>query len=214
LLSADDSLEQALVAAHHDMHTRFPVTEIAGDPQRIIGYVNFKDIVSCLRFSPQEPSLRGIMRPLPSFDGDATVAHCLEKLIRDHGHIALVRDPHGTILGMITIEDIVEELVGEIYDEYDHLPHYIIPAGNGWIVGGNASLARVLEATGIALLGPAEKPASTLNEWAIGQLGRPPKGGDVLTTDGARLLVRKVRRQLLLEAHLSRGTSPSVDTRD
>lgn len=211
LLSADDSLEQALVAAHRDMHTRFPVTEIAGDPQRIIGYVNFKDIVSCLRLSPQEPSLRGIMRPLSSFDGDATVAHCLEKLIRDHGHIALVRDADGTILGMITIEDIVEELVGEMYDEYDYLPQYIIRAGSGWIVGGNASIVRVLETTGIALPAPPDKLACTLNEWAIEQLGRPPKGGDVLSTDAARLLVRKVRRQLLLEAHLSCGADPGVD---
>ncbi len=211
LLAADDSLEQALIAAHHDMHTRFPVTEKVGDPQSIIGYVNFKDIVSCLRLSPQEPSIRGIMRPLPSFSADDTVAHCLERLIRDHGHIALVRDADGTILGMITIEDIVEELVGEIYDEYDYLPHYIIPAGNGWIVGGNASLARVHEATGIMLSARAEKPASTLNEWAIEKLGRPPKGGDVLTTDAARLLVRKVRRQLLLEAHLSRSTNPGVE---
>ncbi len=48
LLAADDSLEQALIAAHHDMHTRFPVTQKAGDPQSIIGYVNFKDIVSWL----------------------------------------------------------------------------------------------------------------------------------------------------------------------
>ena len=203
MLRADDSLADALIAAHQDMHTRFPVTETAGDPRAIIGYVNFKDIVSCLRLSPQEPSLRAITRSLPDFDADWTVADCLEKLIRERNHIALVRDSRGAVLGMITMEDIVEELVGEIYDEYDHLPQHIRRAGNGWVVGGNAEIARVCDVTGIALAVSQEQEVLTLNEWVIQRLGRPAKGGDVITTDSARLLVRKVRRQLLMEAQLN-----------
>ena len=49
MLYAEDSIQECLLAAHHDMHTRFPVMERRGDPQGIIGYINFKDIVSCLR---------------------------------------------------------------------------------------------------------------------------------------------------------------------
>lgn len=176
MLNADDSLADSLVAAHHDMHTRFPVTEKTDDPQRIIGYVNFKDIVSCLRLSPQEPSLRAITRSLPSFDADWTVADCLEKLIRERNHIALVRDQGGTVLGMITMEDIVEELVGEIYDEYDHLPGYVTPAGNGWIVGGNADLARVCDVTDIALPVSEGQTVRTLNEWSSSGSDDRPSG--------------------------------------
>lgn len=210
MLSADDSLADALIAAHRDMHTRFPVTETAGDPESIIGYVNFKDIVSCLRLSPDEPSLRAITRPLPDFDADWTVADCLEKLIHERNHIALVRDSRRAVLGMITMEDIVEELVGEIYDEYDHLPHHIKRTGNAWIVGGNAEVARICDVTGIALVVLPGQTLRTLNEWVAQHLGRPPKGGDVIATDSARLLVRKVRRQLLLEAQLSRNVGAAA----
>jgi CBS domain containing-hemolysin-like protein len=113
------------------------------------------------------------------------------------------------------MEDIVEELIGEIYDEYDHLPHYITQAGKGWIVGGNAEIARVCDVTGIALAVSPGEQVRTLNEWVIQRLGRPAKGGDVITTDSARLLVRKVRRQLLMEAQLSgSGSDAAVGKND
>ena len=184
-------------------------TEQAGEPQRIVGYVNFKDIVSCLRMSPQEPSLQSILRLLPSFNADYSIASSLEQLIRDRDHMALVRDSCHTIVGMITLEDIVEELVGEIYDEYDRLPSHIRPTGSGWIIGGNASMVRMHRATGVKLP-VVEKPVHTFNDWLVERLGRPAKGGDVIMTDIARIVVRKVRRQLVVEAQLSRnGSNPA-----
>ena len=65
-LNLNSELGDALIAAHHDMHTRFPVCEKDGDPQTIIGYVNFKDIVACMRISPHEPSIRAIV-PKPAW---------------------------------------------------------------------------------------------------------------------------------------------------
>ena len=55
MLVADSTLGEALVTAHLDLHTRFPVTEEPGNPQRIVGYVNFKDIVACMRLSGAQP---------------------------------------------------------------------------------------------------------------------------------------------------------------
>lgn len=209
MLDADSTLTDALIAAHHDMHTRFPVTEVPGDRQRIVGYVNFKDIVSCLRLSPNEPSLRGIVRPLAVFDADMSVSTCLEQMIRKHIHIALVRDKSGTILGVVTMEDILEELVGEIHDEYDRLPTDITRAGESWIVGGNASLAKIKEITGIELPIASDEPVKTINDWLKAKQGRPPEGGDIVRTEGVRILVRKVRRQLLQEAQISRVAVPA-----
>jgi putative hemolysin len=111
MLAADQTLSEALIAAHQDMHTRFPVTEKPGDPQQIIGYVNFKDIVAALRISPRNPSVRSILRRLRSFDADISVADCLEQLMREHNHIGLIRESDGRVVGMITLEDVVEELV-------------------------------------------------------------------------------------------------------
>jgi putative hemolysin len=202
MVTIHQSLSEALIAAHQEMHTRFPVTEVAGDPQRIIGYVNFKDLVAALRLMPQAPTLRNLMRSIHSFPADHSVADALEWLIRQHNHIALVREPNGHIIGMITLEDIVEELVGEIHDEFDRIPAHLTAAGPGWIAGGFVPLGKIHEVTGIELKPRDEKPIHTLNDWIVEHLGRPPRGGDSIECDEADVLVRKVRNVLVQEAFL------------
>jgi putative hemolysin len=211
MLHVGDSLASALVIAHQDMHTRFPVAEKRDDPQTIVGYVNFKDVVAAMRISPREPTLRNVMRPLPSVADETSVGGVLETLIRDHNHIALVRDEHGKVQGMVTMEDILEELVGEIHDEYDRLPAYIIPAGEGWIVGGNATLASVQQHIGLVLTPPGERPVHTFNEWVLEHLGRPVDRGEEFYVQGYRVLVRKVRRQFVMEAQITRGEAELPD---
>jgi putative hemolysin len=205
LMPVSASLAECLIAAHLDMHTRFPVTQRAGDAQGIIGYVNFKDIVAQLRLSPKNPSIGAILRPMPSFVAQETIAHVLENMMREHTHIALVRETNGTIFGMVTLEDILEELVGEIEDEHDRLPAHVATSEAGWVVGGGISLARLKEMTGVDLEAdlPANQPR-TLSQWMAGHLGRTVRGGDVLERHGWRVLVRKLRRQEVLEAQITR----------
>lgn len=211
MLPADQTLAEALIGAHRGMHTRYPVTEEPGDPQWIIGYVNFKDIVAALRLAPQEPPFRSLVRGLPRFDADASVADCLERLIRERNHIGLVRDADGKVIGMITLEDIIEELVGEIHDEFDRLPSHLSPAGPGWIAGGFITLSDLRAATGIDLRPLTEKPTNTLNDWIVERLGRPPRSGDVVTTDDCRVDVRKTRGVLVQEAYLNRADAASPE---
>jgi putative hemolysin len=210
MLFADQSLSDALVAAHQDMHTRFPVTEELGNPQRIIGYANFKDIVAALRLAPSEPTLRNLVRPLRNFSAEMSAADCLEQMMRERNHIALVRDAQQKVIGMITLEDIVEELVGEIHDEFDRLPAFISPLGQGWIAGGFVPLTQLRDVTGIDLQPLSEKPIYTLSDWIVEKLGRPPRGGEEVDTNGCRILVRKTRHTLVQEAYLShREAQPS-----
>jgi putative hemolysin len=206
MLDANASINDCLIAAHLDMHTRFPVAKQAGDPQSIIGYVNFKDIVAHMKLSPHEPTLRGIIRNMISFPDDMPASTCLETLMRERTHIALVRAEAGEVIGMVTLEDLIEELVGEIEDEYDRLPMHGVPSGAGWIVGGGIAIARLHELAGIDL--SADVPASgarNLNEWVVGHLGRPVRGGEILERGEVRVLVRKVRRQKVLEAQMTRS---------
>ena len=204
MLNLGDSMADSLVAAHLDMHTRFPVTERPGDAQCIVGYVNFKDIVAQLRLSPHEPSLPGILRPIPSLADGLAIASCLERMIREHTHIALVRDASEKVLGMITLEDIIEELVGEIHDEYDRLPAHVLASGSAWVVGGGITMPALKELTGIDLAADLPRPdVRNLSEWVAAHLGHPVRGGDVIERNRLRVLVRKVRRQQVLEAQIS-----------
>lgn len=202
VLPLNSTLSECLIAAHMDMHTRFPVAKDKSDPQTILGYVTFKDIVSVMRINPSEPSIAGILRSIPKLDQSLQISVALERLLREHTHIALVTDTDGKISGMITLEDIVEELLGDIQDEYDMLPIHAVRAGQGWLVGGGISLIRLKEITGLELEGSEMFP--NLNAWVSARLGHLPIGGDTIEHQGIRVLVRKVRRQRVLEALVSR----------
>jgi putative hemolysin len=204
-LDANASLSDNMISAHLDMHTRFPVVERNGDPQTVVGYVNFKDIVTIMRPSPQESTFRAIVRLIPSFKADQAIAACLEEMMREHTHIALVRDADDRVVGMVTLEDILEELVGEIEDEYDRLPTHIVRTGSSWVAGGGVSLDRLKTTIGMDL--SADVPTTgtrTLSHWVSGHLGREVRGGDVVERGAVRVVVRKVRRKHVQEAQVSR----------
>jgi len=220
MLDANASLTDNLMSARLDMHTRYPVAERAGDPQTVIGYVNFKDVVAAMQANAPEPSFRSIVRPVTLFPCDQTIATCLEILMREHSHIAMVRDADDRVVGMITLEDILEELVGEIEDEYDRLPSHILGSDSCWIVGGGLPLTRLTAATGIDLGGDAPAGgAHTLSDWVCGHLGRDVRGGDVVERGMVRVTVRRVRRNQVQEAQVihaaqelpSKQSTPPID---
>jgi putative hemolysin len=204
LLSLHDPLAESLAAAQADMHTRFPITDRAisdtqGDPQGIVGYVTFKDIVAGLRPQPPLP-MESILRHVPTLGPDVTISAALEQLLKERTHIAVVKD-EGAVIGMITLEDIVEELIGDIQDEHDLLPVHVIRSGEGWVVGGGATLGRLSESTPLAIAG--DDPTTTLSEWLIRRLGKPPRVGDELRAPEGRFVVRKIRRQRALEVAIN-----------
>ena len=204
-LDLQHSMAESLVLAHADMHTRFPVCAEPGNLQSICGYVNFKDIVSELRLVPNQPSLRGIMRAIPEVPHDMSIATTLQRMIREHVHISLVRGTDRSIVGMVTLEDILEELVGEIEDEYDRAPSHVAEGGAGWVMGGGVPLERLEQLAGISLDRQTLPPnCRTLHDWVRAHLNRPVRGGDIVRDNGLRVLVRKVRRQHVLEAQVAR----------
>ncbi len=219
MLPLDATLESALVRAHLDMHTRFPVARVDGDPQTIVGYVTFKDLIALLKMSGGDPSLRGATRPIQRILRTTPISTALDRMVHERTHIALVVDDGDRVTGMVTLEDILEELVGDIEDEFDRLPSHVQPTGDGFIVGGGIALDALAKRTGLELLLPPRvssassaagtssielaRPA-TLADWVERQLGHSPRGGETIQHRGVALLVRKLRRKKLAEAFVRR----------
>ncbi|HOW60007.1 MAG TPA: hemolysin family protein [Candidatus Omnitrophota bacterium] len=200
MIPVTDNLSDAFIKAHLDMHTRYPVCEREKDPQTIMGYVNFKDIINALKVNPASPDIRGITRPIPSVNKNLRLSDVLSQLIHDKTHIALVRQENEKIVGLIALEDLIEELVGDIEDEYDRLPNHIHAFGSSWIMGGGVpmglvftTLGRELEAQGT--IGGAQ----TLAEWVNQKLGRSPEPGEILKLDNLTVTARKLRRKKIYE---------------
>jgi putative hemolysin len=205
MVPVTDSLSDALIKAHLDMHTRFPVCEKAGEPQTIIGYLNFKDIVNALKISPENPSIKNITRPIKKILAETPLSRALSEMMHEKAHIAIIVSKEQEVLGMIALEDIIEELVGEIEDEFDRLPTYVHPCGSGWIIGGAVSMRVVASTLGIELsLENSSEQTLTLTKWVAQKLGRDIEGGEVLSFDNISITVRKLRRRKLAEALVSK----------
>lgn len=210
MIPISDNLAEALIKAHMDMHTRFPVCSKAGDPQSIEGYINFKDILLALKMNSADPTLRGITRAVMRVHQNTSISHALTAMIQSKSHIALVSDQDNRILGMITLEDILEELVGEIEDEFDRLPTHIQPYGSVWLMGGGVSMKTVAATLGLPepAAGPDQK-IPTLSDWCLEKLSGHAAGGEVVIADQISVVIRKLRRKKIAEGVVSKIEKPS-----
>ncbi len=125
------------------------------------------------------------------------LAQALTEMIRDRQHIVLVADG-GKVQGLLTMEELVEELVGDIDDEYDRLPAQIYPVGGGWLVGGGATLEDIADAIGREISTQAA-PQTLLANWINQKSQRPLRSGDIIAENGVEILVRKIRRNRITE---------------
>ena len=203
-LNADDSIADTFLKAHLDMHTRFPVLDNPQDPQSIIGYLNFKDIFSSTKTAGSAAtSTRSIVRPIFKLQGDTLISTALQKLMTHKQHICLVTD-EGKITGILTLEDIFEELVGEIEDEYDFSLAYIRPFGPSYLVSASAKMSEVF--TALELPVPADLSATTtVSQWVDARLGRTPTKNEKINAQGLILETRKFRRHKFVEALVTKA---------
>jgi CBS domain containing-hemolysin-like protein len=199
-LSTSMSVAEALLAAHGEAHTRFPVCE-QGDANNVTGYVNFKELVYFMRTNPNDPNLLGIVRPLHVISPDDAVVDLLRTFVDQHVHIAIVRDAKGQTKGLVTLEDLVEELVGELEDEFDRLPRMFHQLSAGtWMVGGGVPIKEVATHLGLDL----EDADGTVSSWLIRRLGHVPTANQVYRLDDVELAVRRTRRGKVFEVAIMR----------
>ena len=198
------SLSEALIRAHLDMHTRFPICEDINNPQTIQDYINFKDIIAALKINPDDPTIKGTIRPLKKFVDTTPISKVLERMIQEKLHIGLVENAQKQIIGMVTQEDIIEELVGEIEDEFDRLPNHIHPYGSQWLVGGAVTMSALAKTMGMDWPSSNNDGDLKLADWCQRQYTKPFNGGEIISANGLQITVRKLRRKKISEAFVAK----------
>ena len=204
-LSTDMSLMEALIEAHLHHHTRFPLVE-GKNINNIIGYVNFKDIVSALQVNPQNPTLKGICRPIIELQNEEKLTDVMKKLTQSYQHIAVIKNKKYETAGFITMEDVIETIIGNINDEYDVLPEFFYPiAENRYLAGGGIPLSTVNSFFSVEL----KKTEKSLNDYLMHELKQKPTGDEVFRNDGLKFIIRKVRRNRIYEVIIEKENNPS-----
>ena len=196
-IDVEDSREEITELIRSTGFSRFPVYE--EDQDNIIGVLYVKDF-----FLNQDTPLRELLKE-PIFVPDSMICDDLfRKMQKEHIHFAIVTDEYGSFLGVITLEDLIEEIVGNIYDEYDEKEDYIIPNPDGtWTISGRAELKDVEKALDIEL--SEREEFNTLSGLILNETEEIPKGGDQfeVIVDGLRIEVLKVVDRRIEETRVS-----------
>lgn len=200
-LDADMTLADAINATGNDFHTRYPLC-IEGDRSRVPGYVNIKEIILAVQHGKEDMKVSDIMRPIAFANTDDSASKLLEMFAAQHCHMTIVRDNQsGKTCGLVTLEDIVEELIGDLDDEFDPLPRtFYQPGDNLWVIGGGIPLTQLARDTKLDL----PRRSESVSAWFGRELGKQVKVGDTLTWKNAVFFVRKIRRGQAWEFHLKR----------
>src|SRR4029077_9089939 len=147
-LAVDEALAETIALVEETRRSRYPVFEETIDD--IIGLVLAKDLIPVLHHPPKDFSIRSIMRPVHVVPGSREVEGVLADFKRLKEHMAVVLDEYGGTAGLVTMEDLLEEIVGEILDEYDEPPEHPEREGADLvIVPGSTSISELNERFGL-----------------------------------------------------------------
>jgi len=186
-IEVNTSFVEVVKLAAQAHHSRFPV--YAGDLDNVVGIIHSKEILNYLD-RPDEFSLTGLARP-PYFVPEAKPIEALMQAFRTkHLHLAVVVDEYGGVEGICTLEDIVEEIVGEIQDEYDEEEILITRLAPGhYIVDGSTAIRYINRRFGLTL---SVEHVNTLAGFLLDNIGSIPEEGDLCEVEGALFTVREV----------------------
>ncbi len=189
-LSVDASLADVIRVVDETGLSRFPVYD--GSIDNIIGILLAKDLLpGLLRGENGERpfSLRQVIRSAHFIPGTREVEEVLSDFKRLKEHMAIVLDEYGGTAGVVTMEDLLEEIVGEILDEHDERDEPAQARGGEVLVGGDLNIGELNERLGLAV---PEDEFATIGGYVFGTLGRVPRVGDRVAAGGATFTVRSV----------------------
>jgi CBS domain containing-hemolysin-like protein len=177
-LAADLTVEQAADEVVRARRSRYPVFRESLDD--IVGVVHAKEILAALRSKPGT-TVATLMRPPLFVPGTREVEDVLADMKRLKVHMAVVLDEYGGTAGLVTMEDLLEEIVGEILDEYDQAAPAAPPLEGAPLLDGSMPISDLNAEYDLSL---DDREYTTLGGYIFGQLGRLPRAGDRVTVAG------------------------------
>ncbi|MEV0700332.1 hemolysin family protein [Saccharopolyspora sp. NPDC050389] len=181
-------LPEAIAEVAGKPHSRYPVIRDTADD--VVGFIHVRDLLATTHGGHEASTVGDLTRPVTALPASKPVLAALSQMRRRGGHLAVVVDEYGGTAGIVTVEDLVEEVVGEIWDEYDPSAVTVRPKGDGsFETDGLLHRADFEQQTGIAL---PDGPYDTVAGFVVSRLGRVPVEGDSVATLGHRFTVREM----------------------
>lgn len=202
-LLTTDTLEKSLAIIREQQHTRYPLA--AADRERVLGMIHTKDLLDRIASGEREIQLEKIVRPVIFVPEVASLDRLLRRYQRTRTHMAIVVDEYGSVAGLVTLEDILEELVGQIRDEFDvdeEDAPVIVGGADETVVEAWLPVDQVAAKLGFKAVGAQ---ATTIGGYVLQLLGRLPRVGsavvvgpwrvEVAEMEGLRLTQLRFRRK-------------------
>ena len=201
-LFMENSLEENLELAKKHQHTRFPVCQKTLD--QVIGMVHIKDLLWQIQSQKIPLSIESVAREILFFPETAALETILQTFLEKRCHIAIIVDEFGGTLGLLTLEDILEELVGEIQDEFDEEVPLVIKLSNKkYLIDGAIPLHDLEELVGRTFIG--DHDATTLGGYLIERFRDMPNEGAELIHDNLKLTIHRVEKRRISKVLMQIG---------
>ena len=204
------TIDELLALFREQEYSRIPVYKENLD--NILGIVFVKDLIRHTAGQPGGPvSLEGLMRPATVVPETKRVADLLKEFQRKQAQLAIVVDEYGGTAGLVTVEDLLEELVGEIRDEYDVESEPIVEEGNGsFVFSGKVNFDEVRERLDLAI---EPEGFETVGGYVLTRVGRVPAVGESFEIDGLTVEVLEAERRRIHRVRLRRAQAltPNIE---
>ena len=199
-IRADATLAELRTTFREQGYSRMPVFKDSLD--NILGVVFMKDLIASDERSDPTRVVTTIMRPAYFVPESKRVSELLKEMQRRQAQMAIVVDEYGGTAGLVTVEDLLEEIVGEIRDEYDVESETVTEEGDGvFVFSGKVSVDEVRDRLGVEI---EREGFETVGGYVLSSLGRMPYVGEIVDLDGLSFEVLEVERRRVTKVRVRR----------
>lgn len=193
-LRSNMNMMDSLIESHIHHHTRYPLLDT--NTNKVVGYINLKDIYSALQINPQFNTIKSISRDILYFKDSDKIIDIFPKLMKKFQHIAIVTNSKNEIVGMITLEDLIESIIGDIGDEYELLPEHIYKiTETRFIIGGGIKLKKLKKELNLNI----PNTDDSLSNWLLKLANNMITPEKLIKYENYEFTVRKIKKNIIYE---------------